>query len=116
MIACSSRAVSRDQQPPNAPGHKRRSSAIEGFEGAVRNCYFPARPGSPASKLMVSSPSAKTAPLQAQSSDEPLRVVHVITGLTVGGAETMLWRLLTALGPSVENAVICLSSGGPLVA
>ena len=42
------------------------------------------------------------------------RVVHVITGLMVGGAEVMLARLVEALDPSIDNRVICLSPGGPI--
>jgi glycosyltransferase involved in cell wall biosynthesis len=43
-----------------------------------------------------------------------VRVTHIITGLGVGGAETMLARLISALDASIESTVICLSSGGPM--
>lgn len=47
-----------------------------------------------------------------------VRVVHVITGLGVGGAETMLAKLLEAeavAGVQRSVAVICLDRAGPLV-
>jgi len=44
-----------------------------------------------------------------------LRIVHVITGLGMGGAEIMLDRLLGAFdGQRVESSVICLSGEGPI--
>ncbi len=44
-----------------------------------------------------------------------LRVVHVINGLGVGGAETMLYRILAHRRPSVVDArVVSLSKGGAL--
>ena len=46
----------------------------------------------------------------------PLRVMHVITNLDVGGAEVMLTRVLPKLAPyQVTSEVVCLSDGGPLV-
>jgi glycosyltransferase involved in cell wall biosynthesis len=39
-------------------------------------------------------------------------VVHLITGLSVGGAETALFRLLTSPGAPHTRAVICLSDEG----
>lgn len=43
------------------------------------------------------------------------RVVHVITGLTRGGAEMMLYKLLSRLDRSrFESAVICLREEGPV--
>ncbi|TVQ85335.1 MAG: glycosyltransferase [Chromatiaceae bacterium] len=45
----------------------------------------------------------------------PLRVVHLITGLTTGGAEMMLLKLLTATDPArLQGAVIALVAGGEL--
>jgi glycosyltransferase involved in cell wall biosynthesis len=44
-----------------------------------------------------------------------VRVVHLITGLDVGGAEGMLVRLVATMSASqVENTVLSLASGGPL--
>lgn len=37
-----------------------------------------------------------------------LRVMHVIGGLELGGAETLLYRLVTAPSPDFEHEVICL--------
>jgi glycosyltransferase involved in cell wall biosynthesis len=49
------------------------------------------------------------------SDGTPVRVVHVITGLDVGGAELMLARLLAAIDPMrVENVVISLTDRGAL--
>ncbi len=46
---------------------------------------------------------------------QPLRVTHVISGLELGGAETMLFRLLdTSDRGRFEHTVISLSSFGPL--
>lgn len=45
--------------------------------------------------------------------DRPIRTAHVITGLGVGGAEMMLYRLLAHGGPSVAPRVAALA-GGPL--
>lgn len=43
----------------------------------------------------------------------PVRVLHVITGLELGGAETMLYRLITSFPKSeVETAVVSLRSEG----
>ena len=38
----------------------------------------------------------------------PLRVVHIISGLGQGGAETVLFRLVTAPGQSTEHIVVSL--------
>lgn len=38
----------------------------------------------------------------------PLRVMHVIGGLELGGAETLLYRLCTNPLPGIEQQVICL--------
>lgn len=44
-----------------------------------------------------------------------MRVLHIITGLGVGGAENMLDRLLTQLDPKqVTSHVIALKEGGPM--
>jgi glycosyltransferase involved in cell wall biosynthesis len=53
---------------------------------------------------------------RASDGRSKIRVAHVITGLGVGGAETMLVRLVDALNSSVENIVICLSRPGPMAA
>ncbi len=43
------------------------------------------------------------------------RIVHVITGLTRGGAEMMLYKILSRLDRSrFEPAVICLKNEGPI--
>ena len=39
---------------------------------------------------------------------KPLRVLHVIGGLELGGAETLLYRLATSPSPGIEQEVICL--------
>ena len=39
---------------------------------------------------------------------KPLRVLHVISGLHLGGAETLLYRLATTADPGFEHVVICL--------
>jgi glycosyltransferase involved in cell wall biosynthesis len=39
---------------------------------------------------------------------KPLRVLHVINGLHLGGAETLLYRLVTASAPGFEHQVVCL--------
>jgi len=45
-----------------------------------------------------------------------VRVTHVITNLTIGGAEMMLYKLLVGLGEARRgHAVIVLGSGGPLM-
>jgi glycosyltransferase involved in cell wall biosynthesis len=50
---------------------------------------------------------------QETSVSRPLRVVHVITDLDVGGAEIMLSRLLNAFRAwPIENQVVSLTSGG----
>jgi glycosyltransferase involved in cell wall biosynthesis len=43
-----------------------------------------------------------------------LRVAYVIVGLDVGGAETMLERMVVALGPHVQPLVISLTSLGTI--
>lgn len=42
----------------------------------------------------------------------PLRVLHVITGLDIGGAEGMLSALVTSPDPDLEHHVVSLKSGG----
>jgi glycosyltransferase involved in cell wall biosynthesis len=37
-----------------------------------------------------------------------LRVLHVIGGLELGGAETLLYRLVTAPSPEFEHEIVCL--------
>ncbi|RBL79222.1 glycosyl transferase [Streptomyces cavourensis] len=41
-----------------------------------------------------------------------MRVVHVITGLGQGGAESVLWRLATYPDPAVEHVVVSLTDEG----
>jgi glycosyltransferase involved in cell wall biosynthesis len=45
-------------------------------------------------------------------SQAALRVVHVITGLGQGGAESVLWRLATYPDPAVEHVVVSLTDEG----
>lgn len=46
-----------------------------------------------------------------------IRVAHVITGLDVGGAEMMLYKLLSAGDRGrFESRVFCLTGGGPMAA
>lgn len=42
-----------------------------------------------------------------------MRILHISTGLNLGGAETMLWRLLQARDPGDEHGVISLLEVGP---
>ncbi len=43
------------------------------------------------------------------------RILHIITGLTRGGAEMMLYKLLRRMDPArFESSVICLKSEGPM--
>lgn len=43
------------------------------------------------------------------------RIVHIITGLTRGGAETMLYRLLSRVDRGrFESSVVCLKEEGPM--
>jgi glycosyltransferase involved in cell wall biosynthesis len=52
---------------------------------------------------------------ETASQSAPIRVVHLITDLDIGGAEIVLARLLRALDPSrVQNTVVSLTSGGAL--
>lgn len=43
-----------------------------------------------------------------------MRVAHLITGLSVGGAETMLWKLLRASRGEQDAHVISLTEDGPV--
>jgi glycosyltransferase involved in cell wall biosynthesis len=46
---------------------------------------------------------------------ESTRVVHIITGLATGGAETMLLKLLTGMNDAqFSNSVIALTDAGPI--
>ncbi len=46
-----------------------------------------------------------------------LRIVHIITGLSTGGAEVMLHKLISTLPPEqFDNRVISLTDAGPLAA
>lgn len=42
------------------------------------------------------------------SAGEPLHVLHVIGGLQLGGAETLLYRLASRPDPNVRHEVVCL--------
>jgi glycosyltransferase involved in cell wall biosynthesis len=42
------------------------------------------------------------------------RILHVITGLNVGGAETMLCKLLSASSSAYEHCVVSLAPAGPV--
>lgn len=46
---------------------------------------------------------------------QPLRVLHVISGLGTGGAENFLFRLLSSLSAAVEGRVVSLGRGGGMV-
>ena len=47
-------------------------------------------------------------------STKPLRISHVITGLSTGGAETMPHRLLTRIDPGkFQSEVISLTGDAP---
>jgi glycosyltransferase involved in cell wall biosynthesis len=53
--------------------------------------------------------------LTTDSGRRPIRVVHLITDLDIGGAEVMLARLVSRLNSTlIQNVVICLSSRGPV--
>lgn len=44
--------------------------------------------------------------------DRPLHVVHIISGLGQGGAETVLYRLVTAPGQAMRHTVVSLTGEG----
>ena len=46
--------------------------------------------------------------------EEPLHVVHVISGLGLGGAETVLLRLVMAPGQNVKHTVVSMGDDGVL--
>ncbi len=49
------------------------------------------------------------------SRNAPIRILHLITTLDVGGAEVMLWRLLAALDPErFSNRVVCMAKPGEI--
>src|SRR5690606_1572576 len=45
---------------------------------------------------------------------QPLRVVHIISGLGQGGAETVLYRLVTARQHNTEHIVVSMGDEGVL--
>lgn len=47
-----------------------------------------------------------------QPGNQPLHVMHIISGLGQGGAETVLYRLLTAPTQSERHSVISMGEGG----
>jgi glycosyltransferase involved in cell wall biosynthesis len=51
-------------------------------------------------------------PEDGMAADAPLHVVHIISGLGQGGAETVLYRLVTAPGQSVRHTVVSLTDEG----
>jgi glycosyltransferase involved in cell wall biosynthesis len=54
-------------------------------------------------------------PLAAPPVPVPIKVLHIITGLSTGGAEAMLVKVLSALPKSdVENTVVALGARGPM--
>lgn len=55
---------------------------------------------------------AVSAPSSLVSSAAPLRVVHIISGLGQGGAETVLYRLVTAPGQDTRHHVVSLTDDG----
>jgi glycosyltransferase involved in cell wall biosynthesis len=55
--------------------------------------------------------------MSLQTAERPIRVVHVITDLDIGGAEMMLTRLVNSLDSrEIESTVVALSCSGPLAA
>jgi glycosyltransferase involved in cell wall biosynthesis len=62
---------------------------------------------------MTQGPLAADAahPIEPRSGD-PVRVLHVITGLGVGGAESMLASLVGARAPELEQSVVSLLPNG----
>ena len=77
-----------------------------------------ARQSQPASQAASGSPpAARPASVRTRPASRgvPIRVTHVITGLELGGAEMMLYKLLGALDRErFEPTVISLSTLGPL--
>lgn len=45
-----------------------------------------------------------------------MKITHVITGLGVGGAETMLWKLISHSSAAIKHRVISLTGEGPMAA
>ncbi|NWJ97219.1 MAG: glycosyltransferase [Chloroflexi bacterium] len=66
---------------------------------------------------MTSPPAKRPADVTL---DQPIKVVHLITSLDIGGAEMMLYKLLSgqsagrSAGRPLDNVVICLTKSGPL--
>lgn len=54
----------------------------------------------------------QSAPLQPAADRTPLQVMHVISGLQHGGAETVLFRLATAPGSAVLHTVVSMRGEG----
>lgn len=64
---------------------------------------------------MAAPDTAAPSPLQAGASGAPLAVMHVITSLDVGGAETMLAQLVSRdSAGSISHRVVSLKRGGAL--
>ena len=66
--------------------------------------------------MTVAAPDAAApSPIQAGASAAPIQVMHVITSLDVGGAETVLARLVAGdRAGSVSHRVVSLKPGGAL--
>lgn len=47
--------------------------------------------------------------IETTGGKSPLKVLHVIVGLQPGGAETLLYRLVTRSPPEIEHQIICLA-------
>jgi len=45
---------------------------------------------------------------------KPIKILHIITGLKVGGAENALYRLIVNSPDSYQHEVLCLTSGGEM--
>lgn len=43
-----------------------------------------------------------------------IRIMHVITDLTTGGAQMMLLKMLSGHGPGFQSTVVCLAAEGPI--
>lgn len=49
------------------------------------------------------------------AADDRIRVLHIITGLDLGGAETFLYNLAISLSQRVDSRILSLSAGGSMV-
>lgn len=53
-------------------------------------------------------------PFARSDSETGIRVMHVITGLDIGGTEMMLWKLLSASSPGLTSMVVSLGDEGTM--